>query len=129
MEGQEGQEAFRDTVTHIDQEGKRVFFYPKKPKGKLYNMRTIVSFVFLAVLVILPFIKINGAPLFLFNIIERKFILFGVHFWPQDFFLFVLGMIIFIVFIALFTVVYGRVFCGWVCPQTIFMKKVDNMSN
>ena len=124
MEVREGQEAFRDTVTHIDQEGKRVFFYPKKPKGKLYNMRTIVSFVFLAVLVILPFIKINGAPLFLFNIIERKFILFGVHFWPQDFFLFVLGMIIFIVFIALFTVVYGRVFCGWVCPQTIFMEMV-----
>lgn len=124
MKEAEEQESFRDSVSHIDKSGKRVFFYPKKPKGPLYNARTWVSFAFLAILVILPFIKINGAPIFLFNIIERKFILFGVHFWPQDFFLFVLGMIIFIVFIALFTVIYGRVFCGWVCPQTIFMEMV-----
>lgn len=124
MKEAEAQEAFRDTVSHVDKQGKRVFFYPKKPKGPLYNARTLVSFAFLVILFALPFIKINGAPLFLFNIIERKFILFGIHFWPQDFFLFVLGMIIFIVFIALFTVVYGRVFCGWVCPQTIFMEMV-----
>lgn len=121
---EEEHDAFRDSVSHIDQEGKRVFFYPKKPKGKLYNARTILSIVYLFVFFSLPFIKVNGAPLFLFNVLERKFILFGIHFWPQDFFLFVLGMIIFIVFIALFTVVYGRVFCGWVCPQTIFMEMV-----
>lgn len=120
----EEKDSFRDTVSHIDKEGKRVWFYPKKPKGKLYNARTWLSFGFLFVLFALPFVKVHGAPLFLFNVLERKFILFGVHFWPQDFFLFVLGMIIFIVFIALFTVVYGRVFCGWVCPQTIFMEMV-----
>lgn len=117
-------EAFRDSVTHIDKEGHRVFFYPKKPAGKLYNLRTYVSWIFLAILFSLPFVKIHGNPVFLFNVLERKFILFGVRFWPQDFFLFVLGMLIFIVFIALFTVVYGRVFCGWVCPQTIFMEMV-----
>ncbi|MEN0004898.1 MAG: 4Fe-4S dicluster domain-containing protein, partial [Bacteroidota bacterium] len=52
------------------------------------------------------------------------FILFGLHFMPQDFHLFVLAMLTFIVFIILFTVVYGRLFCGWVCPQTIFMEMV-----
>lgn len=117
-------EAFRDSVSHIDKDGHRVFFHPKKPTGKLYRWRTWVSFAFLVVFFALPFVKVHGEPLFLFNIIDRKFILFGVQFWPQDFFLFVLGMIIFIVFIALFTVVFGRIFCGWVCPQTIFMEMV-----
>jgi cytochrome c oxidase accessory protein FixG len=58
------------------------------------------------------------------NIAERKFILFGAIFWPQDLFLFVLGMLTFILFIVVFTVVFGRVFCGWACPQTIFMEMV-----
>jgi polyferredoxin len=95
-------ESFRDSVSHIDQEGNRVFFFPKKPSGKLYKWRTVVSWIFLLVFFTLPFIEFKGEPLFLFNVLERKFILFGVRFWPQDFFLFVLGMIIFIVFIALF---------------------------
>ncbi len=117
-------ESFRDTVSHIDKEGHRVWFFPKKPKGKLYNARTILSFFYLIVFFALPFVKVNGSPLFMFHVLERRFILFGVHFWPQDFFLFVLGMLIFIVFVALFTVVFGRVFCGWVCPQTVFMELV-----
>ncbi len=119
-----GAEAFRDSVSHIDTSGKRVWFYPKKPKGKFYRWRTAVSLGFLLILFTLPFIKVHGDPLFLFNVVDRKFILFGVRFWPQDFFIFMVGMIAFIIFIALFTVVYGRVFCGWVCPQTVFMEMV-----
>jgi cytochrome c oxidase accessory protein FixG len=58
------------------------------------------------------------------NVLERKFIIFGMIFWPQDFFIFGIGMITFIVFVILFTVVFGRIFCGWACPQTIFMEMV-----
>lgn len=116
------QESFRDSIATIDSEGKRAWIFPKKPKGKLYNLRGYLSWFYLIVLFGLPFIKVNGEPLFLINIIERKFILFSVIFWPQDFFIFGLGMLIFIVFIALFTVIFGRVFCGWACPQTIFME-------
>lgn len=118
------QEGFRDSVSHIDSQGHRVWFYPKKPSGKFYRLRGLVSWVYLFIFFTLPFIKINGEPLFLFNISDRKFILFAVRFWPQDFFIFMIGMVAFIVFIALFTVVFGRVFCGWVCPQTIFMEMV-----
>lgn len=118
------EESFRDSVSHIDQQGKRVWFFPKQPSGMFYNWRTRVSWIYIAIFFTLPFIEWKGDPLFLFNIVERKFILFAVRFWPQDFFIFMLGMIIFIVFIALFTVVYGRVFCGWVCPQTIFMEMI-----
>ena len=118
------EEEFRDSVAHISAEGKRVWFFPKKPKGYFYNLRSYLSWVYLAVFFTLPFIKIHGAPLFMLNVIDRIYILFGVRFWPQDFFIFVLGMLIFVVFIILFTVIFGRVFCGWVCPQTIFMEMV-----
>lgn len=115
-------ESFRDSVATIDKEGKRVWIYPTKPSGKLYNLRKKLSWAYLLLFFSLPFIKINGVPLFLLNIVEKKFILFGMIFWSQDFFIFGIGMLTFIIFIALFTVVFGRVFCGWACPQTVFME-------
>lgn len=118
------EESFRDSIATIGKDGKRAWIYAQKPKGKLYNLRSILSFFYLILFFGLPFVKINDEPLFLFNVVERKFVLFSVVFWPQDFFLFGLGMVIFIIFIALFTVIYGRVFCGWACPQTIFMEMV-----
>jgi len=117
-------ESFRDSVATITKEGRRNFIHPKKPKGKLYNLRTWFSIFYLIVFFSLPFIKVNGAPFLMINILERKFILFGLIFWPQDFFIFGIGMVTFIVFVILFTVVFGRVFCGWACPQTIFMEMV-----
>jgi cytochrome c oxidase accessory protein FixG len=118
------QESFRDSVATITSEGKRNFINPKKPKGKLFNLRTWFSIFYLIVFFTLPFIKVNDAPLFMFNVLERKFIFFGMVFWPQDFFIFAIGFLTFIVFVILFTVVFGRVFCGWACPQTIFMEMV-----
>ena len=100
----------------------RAWIYPKLIKGKLYQYRNWVSYILLALLFSGPFIKINGEQLILLNILERKFVFFGVVFWPQDFHLFVLAMLTFLVFIILFTVVFGRVWCGWACPQTIFME-------
>ncbi len=117
-------ESFRDSVATISKEGIRNFLHPKKPNGKLYNLRTWFSLFYLVVFFTLPFIKVNEEPLMLFNILERKFILFGLIFWPQDFFIFGIGMVTFIVFVILFTVVFGRIFCGWACPQTIFMEMV-----
>ena len=118
------QEAFRDTLGTMTEEGGRKWVYPKKPKGFFYKNRTYVSWLLLLSLLIAPFIKINGNQFLLFNVLERRFTIFGVPFWPQDFHLMVISMIIGIVFIILFTVVYGRIFCGWICPQTIFMEMV-----
>ena len=105
-------------------DGKRAWVYPKKPSGKLYDYRKIVSYVLLVILIASPFIKINGNQFLMFNILERRFNIFGLPFWPQDFHLFVISMIIGVIFIALFTVAFGRIFCGWICPQTIFMEMV-----
>jgi cytochrome c oxidase accessory protein FixG len=117
-------ESFRDAISTVDEKGKRVWVYPKKPSGKFTNYRTIVSILLLAILFSGPFIRIDGEPILMLNILERKFIIFGNIFWPQDFHLFVFAMITAIVFVILFTVVFGRLFCGWVCPQTIFMEMV-----
>jgi cytochrome c oxidase accessory protein FixG len=114
--------SFRDRIATVDASGKRKWVYAQRPKGKLYNLRSYISWGFFLLFFGVPFIKLNGRPLFLFNVIEAKFILFGKVFWPQDFFIFGLTMVTFIVFIVLFTAAFGRLFCGWVCPQTIFME-------
>ncbi len=117
-----GEGSFRDRLATIDEKGKRKWVYAQKPKGHFYNVRTWVSWIFFLLFFTLPFIKVNGRPLFLFDITETKFILFGKIFWAQDFFIFGLTMVTFIIFIVLFTAAFGRLFCGWVCPQTIFME-------
>lgn len=117
-------ETFRDSIGTITEEGKRAWVFPKKPSGKLYEYRKLVSYVLLVFLIAAPFVKINGNQFLMFNILERRFNIFGFPFWPQDFHLFVISMIIGVVFITLFTVAFGRIFCGWICPQTIFMEMV-----
>ncbi len=118
------EENFRDSIATITEEGKRAWIYPKKPKGRFYDYRKYVSYGLLLFLFASPFIKINGNQFLLFNVLERRFNIFGFPFWPQDFHLVVISMIIGVIFIALFTVAYGRIFCGWMCPQTIFMEMV-----
>ncbi len=118
------QEHFRDSIGTINDEGKRAWVYPKKPSGKFYKYRKYVSYVLLTFLITAPFIKINGNQFLMFNVLERRFNIFSLPFWPQDFYLFVILMLIGVVFIALFTVAFGRIFCGWMCPQTIFMEMV-----
>ena len=117
-------EQFRDELATVSKEGKRNWIYPHKPAGAFYNARTIVSIVLLLILVGTPFIKVQSRSFMLLNFPERNFILFGIPFGPHDFYLFVLAMISIIVFVILFTVIFGRIFCGWVCPQTVFMEMV-----
>ena len=118
------EEEFRDSISTINEDGSRKWVYPKRPKGKFYNRRKIVSYILLLLLFGAPHVYINGHQSLLFNIIERKFVIFGKVFWPQDLYLFAIAMIIGVIFIILFTIIYGRLFCGWVCPQTIFMEMV-----
>ena len=103
-------EAFRDTIGTIDEGGNRKFIFPKKPSGKFYNYRKIVSYILLTILIVNPFIKVNGNQFMMFNILERRFNIFGFPFWPQDFYLFVISILVGVVFVILFTVVFGRIF-------------------
>ena len=117
-------ESFRDSIGTIDETGHRKFIFPKKPSGKFYEYRKWVSYFLLTILIANPFIKVNGNQFMMFNVLERRFNIFGFPFWPQDFYLFVMFMIVGVVFVILFTVIFGRIFCGWICPQTIFLEMV-----
>ncbi|GAB3572240.1 CcoG/RdxA/FixG family protein [Hymenobacter daeguensis] len=117
-------DSYRDAIATIDAAGARVWLYPRQPGGRLYRYRKLLSYGLLALLFAGPWLRIGGLPVLLLNLPARKFIIFGQIFWPQDFFILLLAMLTFLVFIIVFTVVYGRVFCGWVCPQTIFLEMV-----
>ena len=117
-------DSFRDSIGTINEKGKRKFIFPKKPQGKYYDRRKLLSYVLLTFLLSSPFIKINGNQFLLFNVLDRRFNIFGMPFWPQDFYLVVILMITGVVGLTLFTVAFGRIFCGWFCPQTIFMEMV-----
>lgn len=118
-----GNEAFRDRMSNTTAEGKRNWFYVSKPpKGKFTKWRNRLNFFYFALFFALPFLRYQGRPFFMINFPKGEFIVFGKIFWPQDFFLFAVGMITMIVFVILFTVIWGRLFCGWICPQTVFME-------
>lgn len=120
----ENNEEFRDSISTINEEGKRAWVYPKKPSGRFYDYRKYVSYFLLLALFSAPFIKINGNQFLLFDVFNRRFNIFGFPFWPQDFHLVVISMITGVIFVTLFTVAFGRIFCGWICPQTIFLEMV-----
>lgn len=117
-------ESFRDSIATIDEEGHRNFIHPKQVKGKFASARRYVAYVLLAFLFTAPWITIGGQPLFLVDVLGRKFVLFGQIFRPADTFIFVLLMIAGVVSVIVFTVAFGRIFCGWICPQTIFLEHV-----
>ena len=115
---------FRDRPINLNERGARKWVYAKKPSGKWYTRRTVFSWFLLLFFVGAPFIRVNGHPLILLDIANRKFIIFGAIFWAQDTFILALLMLSFVLFIILFTVTFGRLWCGWACPQTIFLEMI-----
>lgn len=116
--------SFRDRPINLDETGGRKWVYAKRPKGKWFKLRRLVGYFLLLFLVAAPFIRVNGYPFILLDIAHRKFIIFGAIFWAQDTFILALLMLSFVLFIILFTVTFGRLWCGWACPQTLFMELV-----
>jgi len=117
-------EDFRDHLATADKEGRRKWVYPRKPRGRYYRARIWLTWVLLTIMFAGPFIKINGNPLLMINVVERKFSVFGVIFWPQDNLVFALGFLLFLMGIAVFTAAFGRLWCGYACPQTVLMEMV-----
>ena len=115
---------FRNRLATADQEGRRRWLYPRKVSGRFFRARTWLSWLLLAIMFAGPFIRIKGNPLLLINIVERKFIILGQIFWPQDMFMFAVVLLIFATSILVFTAAYGRLWCGWTCPQTVLMEMV-----
>jgi cytochrome c oxidase accessory protein FixG len=118
----EEHDTFRNELASVARDGRRRWIYARQPAGRLYRARTILSWFLLGFLFLAPFISVNGQPLMLIDVLQRRFSLLGVLFRPQDFYLVVLIALTVLVTLLLSTVVVGRVWCGWVCPQTVFME-------
>ena len=115
---------FRDHLATADSEGRRKWIYAKKPQGTWHRRRAWFATLLIVTMFVGPWVRINGNPLLLLNIIERRFSILGQMFWPQDFPIFAVAMLVFITGIIVFTVAFGRLWCGWACPQTVLMEMV-----
>ncbi|MDP4198650.1 MAG: cytochrome c oxidase accessory protein CcoG [Bacteroidota bacterium] len=118
------EERFRSQLASVASDGRRKWIYARKPKGSFTRWRTAVAGILLAFLAVAPFIKIGGDQFLLFDLINRKFVLLGFVIWPEDFYLIVVLFLAGLVSIVVFTSVLGRIWCGWLCPQTVFMEMV-----
>lgn len=111
----------KDRLATTDEFGDRVYMYPAEVKGFWRKHRTWTQFVLIIIFMILPWIKIGGEQALLLSIPERRFAFFGLLLYAHD------GPLIFFVFamsvfgLALVTAVWGRIWCGWACPQTVFI--------
>jgi len=101
--------------------GERVYLYPAKVKGFFRKWRTVLYHILIVIFLVLPWIKINGHPLILLDIPNRKFAIFGLLFWGHEAPILFLVLLSFIVGITLITTALGRIWCGWACPQTVFI--------
>ncbi len=108
-------------VASFDQAGNRVYLFPSKVAGWFRTRKTIIEILLFAIFVLLPLIPIRGKPAVFLDIAHREFFLFGLKFWATDtpFLFFILGIFFFSLMFA--TAVWGRVWCGWVCPQTVLV--------
>ncbi|MCM2324679.1 MAG: cytochrome c oxidase accessory protein CcoG, partial [Oligoflexia bacterium] len=113
-----------DRLATTDEQGGRVYLYPAEVKGPFRRLRRVVYDVLLVIFLALPWLRIGGQPVVLLDIPRRRFSLFGETFWAHDapILLFVLGG--FVLALVLATAVWGRVWCGWACPQTVFIDGV-----
>lgn len=115
-------EVFRNELASVHKDGRRKWVYARRPSGPLYRARTVLSWFLLGFLFLAPFVKVNGQPLILLNLLERRFVVLGLVFWPQDFYLVVFLALSLAVTIVLSSAAVGRVWCGWLCPQTVFLE-------
>ena len=113
-----------DTQPTIGKGGKRNWIYAREVTGFFTRRRGLVAWLLLAVYLGVPWLRWDGVPLFQIDVFARRLVLFGNYYYAQDIGLFVPAFLAFIVFVFLVTAKYGRVWCGWACPQTVFLQFV-----
>ncbi|WP_145302505.1 cytochrome c oxidase accessory protein CcoG [Crateriforma conspicua] len=117
-------EAPEHVLSTLEGDGSRRWLRPKLAKGHWWRRRQILAYVLIVVFVALPHLRINGRPLILLDIPARKFVLAGHTFLPTDTVLLALLLVSILITIVLLTALTGRVWCGWGCPQTVYMEYV-----
>ena len=115
-------EAEERVLSTLNLDGSRRWLRPKLSKGRFYRHRFVTAWALIATFTLIPILRLNGKPLILLDVPRREFIFFGSTFLPTDTFL--LMLLLFSIFVGIFllTALLGRVWCGWACPQTVYME-------
>ena len=108
----------------LNEDGSRRWIRPKLSRGPWWKRRLLVGWALIVVFTLIPYLKLNGKPLILLDLPRRQFTLFGTTFLPTDSMFLMLLLVGLFVGIFLITAILGRVWCGWACPQTIYMEFV-----
>lgn len=113
-------DALPEEIQELDLYQKREKIYTRKIQGFFQRIRLFTGWPLLISYFLLPWVQWNGRQSILFDLTTRKFYVFGITFWPQDFFLLALALIISAFALFLFTTLFGRIWCGYTCPQTVW---------
>lgn len=108
-------------ISSLDEYGHHLTVIPAEVRGFYRRRRNLVQALLILFFLILPWTKINGSQSVLLNIAERKFAIFGIVFYAHDVPLIFFVLASLVMGLALLTAVWGRVWCGWACPQTVFI--------
>src|SRR4051794_28289973 len=109
-------------LSTLEKDGSRRWLNPRLAHGRFLTSRRAVAYLLIAVFTLAPYVKVAGKPLILIDVVHRQFTLFGFTFLPTDTILLALLMVGLILSVFLATALAGRVWCGWACPQTVYME-------
>lgn len=113
-----------ERLATTDEKGKRVYLFPAQVKGFFRKRRDILNVFLIAIFLMMPWIKIGGVQSILIDIPNRRFALFGFTFWSTDIPILFFVLLILVIGLVFVTAIWGRVWCGWACPQTVFIDGV-----
>src|SRR5690606_30092157 len=106
----------------LNADGTRRQIVPQHLSGRFWRARRIVGYALMAASIMLPFVRMDGVPLILLDITSRRFHRYGSTFLTTD------GVLLMLLLLTLFigvigvTALIGRAWCGWACPQTVYME-------
>lgn len=106
----------------LSQDGSRRWIRPRVSLGTFFRWRRAVAYILIAIFTLIPFVKIDGRPFMLLDLWSRRFFIFSYEFRPTDTLLLALFLIGLFLSIFFITALLGRVWCGWACPQTVYME-------
>ena len=115
-------EAPERVLSTMNPDGSRLWIRPKAAMGKWWKRRRVVAWILMVLFTAVPWMRISGKPVMLLDVVHRDFIFFGVTFQPTEVTLLMLLMLGIFFGIFLITSLLGRGWCGWVCPQTVYLE-------
>lgn len=113
-----------DSLASLDQQGYRTYLYPAQVRGFFNRYRNIVQAFLMLIFLVLPWVKIGGHQAVLLDLPNRRFAMFGLTFFAHDAPLFFFVLAALALTLTFVTAVWGRIWCGWACPQTVFIESI-----